>query len=164
MSDQKLLEFEHLIQINDPQRPDIAFISRAQLWGGLVFRARYPDRFNPSLECHIEAEHTSGFTRVIRVGDTVMHDEVNLIGLSTINTRLSAGTDNLQAESITRIEEPEPGALFVRFVYRRDSLARTDEANYDDMLKSAYLQMDRDAIRLLREWFANGWDPGQPWQ
>lgn len=164
MSDRELLEFEHLIQINDPQRPDIAFISREQLWGGLVFRARYPHRFNPSLECRIEAEHASGFTRVIRVGDSVMHDEVNLVELSTINTRLAMAAGNLQAESMTRIEEPAPGALFVRFVYRRDSLAGSGEANYDDMLKSAYLQMDRDAIRLLREWFANGWDPGQPWQ
>jgi hypothetical protein len=55
-----------------------------------------------------------------------------------------------------RIEEPEPGALFVRFVYRT-SLPETGpmdteagDAYFASYVKAAYRDTDIDSIRKIR--------------
>ena len=61
-----------------------------------------------------------------------------------------AGPTQISAESITRIEEPEAGALFVRFSYKRDLHSHNEQVNIGEHLKAAYVQIDRDAIALIR--------------
>lgn len=155
-----MLEFEHLIEINDPQRPDIPPLSRSALWHGLVYRAKYPDHFNPALQSSLEDETDSSFTRLITAGEVVMRDEVTLREPSEIRTVIDGRTQPMHAESITRIEEPEPGRLFVRFIYRRDPVQSGGGVDASEFLKMAYLQNDREAIALLRQMIAEGWsDP-----
>jgi hypothetical protein len=51
------------------------------------------------------------------------------------------------------IEEPQPGALFVRFDYddhAGDSVS-TEEAFYNEFRRSAYLEADIDTIRVIRQ-------------
>ncbi len=44
------MRFEHLIQINDPRLALVDFLSRQQLWLGLVHRGRQPAGFARGLE------------------------------------------------------------------------------------------------------------------
>lgn len=60
-----------------------------------------------------------------------------------------------QASTLTiSIEEPEPLSLFVRFVYQSTLPEHTppgSEVDYVAYLKSAYQQMDTEAIATLRQ-------------
>jgi hypothetical protein len=150
-----MLEFEHLIQINDPASPHIRPMSREDLWAGLLMRARYPGQFNPAISSRLEEIDDTRFVRILQVGDTEMYDEVQLRYPDVIHTRMAG--EVLHAESITKIEEPEPGWLFVRFTYRRDSANEEGGLDIDGYLKSAYLVSDREAIALIREMVQSGW-------
>ena len=44
------MNFEHLIQINDPENPLVAPLTRDQLWLGLNHRIENPVPFLPGLE------------------------------------------------------------------------------------------------------------------
>ncbi len=149
-----MLEFEHIIQINDPDQPQIPVMSRTQLWEGLLFRAKYPGHFNAALDSRVENLSNTGFTRVLQIGNRELRDEVMLE--DELEIRTSTGhNQSMYAESITRIEEPAPGYLFVRFMYRRDS-GNSDGIDVDEYLKAAYVQNDRDAVIRLREFAQTG--------
>lgn len=160
-----LLEFEHLIQINDPKQLHIPVISRADLWTGLVMRAKFPGQFNPAISSRLEQISDCSFIRYICVADTELRDEVRLQYQQEISTRIAVPeTENadgeqtrFRAESLTRIEEPEPGYLFVRFIYRRDSANEPGGMDVDEYLKSAYVVNDREAIATIRQLIAAGW-------
>jgi hypothetical protein len=150
-----VLEFEHLVQINDPASAHIPPLSREDLWAGLLLRARYPGQFNPAVSSRLEEIDAAHFVRYLRVGDGELRDEVRLRPLEAISTRMAG--EGLQAESITLIEEPQPGWLFVRFIYRRDSANERGGLDVDGYLKSAYLVSDREAIAAIREMVRSGW-------
>lgn len=152
----KLLEFEHLIQINDPADSQLPDISREALWQGLVHRARYPQRFNPALESELQPLSDQEFVRVIVAGSLRVRDRVTLLPDTEIHTAIEDG-QGLFAKSSTRIEEPEPGFLFVRFSYQRDSIAEAGGTDADEYLKMAYVENDIEAITLIRQMIAEGW-------
>ncbi|MGI4936568.1 MAG: AtaL-like protein, partial [Janthinobacterium lividum] len=56
------------------------------------------------------------------------------------------------------IEEPNPGALFVRFEYDDNNSAKEEpaEAFYNEFRRSAYQESDIDTIRVIREMAAAG--------
>ena len=67
-----------------------------------------------------------------------------------IHTSTVAEIDQITAESMTCIEEPESGFLFVRFSYKRELEELNQEVDVGEHLKSAYVQVDRDAIAMIR--------------
>lgn len=156
-----MLEFEHIIQINDPSDGRVPAVSREALWQGLVFRARNPDHFIPALKSRVEpAAATPGgptFVRYLKAGDMELRDEVRLAPQREIHTLIDGSVQPIHAESVTRIEEPAPGHLIVRFVYIRDSIAGEGGINADEFLKEAYLQQDREAVMKIREMIRHGW-------
>lgn len=145
-----MLEFEHLVQINDPENSAIKPLSRAQLWDGLVMRARDPGRFNSALTCRVDHVTDDGFVRYIQAGDTQFREEVTLTHQEKIETVTAGANQPLHAESVTSIEEPARGYLFVRFIYRRDLDDSREGQIIGEHLKSAYLHTDIDAIALIR--------------
>lgn len=150
-----LLEFEHIVQVNDVAQPELAVLSREILWQGLVYRASYPDHFNSALSCRIEPDTEHRFIRHIGAGELQLRDEVTLVPMQEIRTLIDGHTQALHAESRTRIEEPAPGQLFVRFSYKRDSIGAEGGLNADAFLKEAYLQQDREALIIIRQMAAN---------
>lgn len=154
MSD-ALLEFEHIVQVNDFAQPGLIVLSRETLWQGLVYRVSYPDHFNPALSCRLEPETDNRFVRHIGAGNLQLRDEVTLVPMQEIHTLIDGRTQVMHAESLTRIEEPEPDQLFVRFSYKRDSIGVEGGLNADAYLKEAYLQQDRDALIIIRQMAAN---------
>lgn len=151
-----MLEFEHIIQVNDPEQPTLRPLSRQELWEGLLFRARQPGRFTDSLECRIEEVEEGAFIRRLRAGGSEFRDKVFLFPPNEIHSQTTGEPEQLYAESISRIEEPAPGYLFVRFTYRRDSGNVEGVVDVDEHLKSAYVHNDRDALAMIRQFAEHG--------
>lgn len=145
-----MLEFEHIVQVNDPPNKRVTDITRSQLWQGLVMRARNPGKFNHGLQCESEALRGNEFVRTIEAGNSSFCEKVTLYPEEEIRTRTLSDRDQIQAESTTRIEEPESGYLFVRFTYKRELETTTEQVDVAEHLKSAYVQVDRDAIAMIR--------------
>ena len=145
-----MLEFEHLVQVNDLTNSSITAITRAQLWLGLVLRARSPDKFNQGLSCRSEELRENEFVRIIGAGKTKFCEKVTLQPEQKIHTATLAEMDQIQAESTATIEEPETGYLFVRFHYKRELAVDTEAVDVAEHLKSAYVQLDRDAVAMIR--------------
>ena len=49
------------------------------------------------------------------------------------------------------IEEPSPGALFVRFAYDTGTSEDDMDAFYNEFRRSAYQEADIDTIRIIRQ-------------
>jgi hypothetical protein len=145
-----LLNFEHIVQVNDPGDSRLPSISRQQLWQGLVMRARNPDKFIRGLQCESQPPDNNEFLRRTQAGDSNFCEKVILDPEHEIRTRTLPDHDQIKAESTTRIEEPEPGYLFVRFSYQRELEVTTEAVDVAEHLKSAYVQVDRDAIAMIR--------------
>ena len=150
-----MLEFEHIIQVNDLTEEDLPVLTRTQLWEGLLLRARRPDTFNSSLKVTNKEYAEDEFERIIEVGEHKFHERVMLYPDEKIHTQTLKEYEQIDAESVTHIEEPEEGYLFVRFSYRRE-LEEDGSVDVGEHLKSAYLQTDRDAIALIRSLAESG--------
>lgn len=158
-----MLEFQHIIQINDPDDPQIPDMSRQQLWEGLVFRSKYPEHFTPTITSTIEQYTDDGFVRKLTFGQGQLRDRVILVDKEEIRTTPADDQQALFAQSITRIEEPAPGYLFVRFMYLRDAPPASDGVDVAEYLKSAYVENDREAISLLRRFAIEGLPGAGSW-
>lgn len=158
-----MLEFAHIIQINDPEQPQIPPMTRQQLWDGLVFRSKYPEHFNPTISSTIEEYTDDGFIRRLTFGAGHLHDRVILVDQEEIRTTPVDEQQTLFAQSTTRIEEPVPGYLFVRFSYRRDAPPASDGIDVAEYLKAAYVENDREAVSLLRKFALEGLPGAGSW-
>lgn len=145
-----MLDFQHIIQINDLEDKTVLVITRSQLWQGLVLRARNPQKFNTALQCESSDIEESQFVRRISAGGANFQERVVMTPNLKIETCTMPGIEQIFAESSTLIEEPEPDSLFVRFSYRRDLDASENEVQIAEYLKSAYVQLDRDAVAMIR--------------
>jgi hypothetical protein len=145
-----LLDFQHIIQVNDLEDKNVLVITRSQLWQGLVLRAKYPEKFNVALQCESSDEEENKFVRRISAGHANFQELVVMTPELKIETSTTLEIKQILAESCASIEEPEPSSLFVRFSYRRDLDVSENETQVAEYLKSAYVQLDRDAIAMIR--------------
>lgn len=148
------MKFTHLIEINDPLMPTIDVLTHTQLWHGLVMRAASPKLFVPYLDdCKISDRQPNRFARALRYGDVTICDVVSLNPQQEVVITVPAQKDIAASSLIMRIEEPQPEALFVRFLYDDDQAvaAGSIDAFYDEYRRSAYQESDIDTIRLVRQ-------------
>lgn len=148
------MKFTHLIEINDPLNPLLAPLSREQLWRGLVLRAEAPGLFMPHLdECTIFERNGEVMLRELRYGSVVIRDQVTLLPQQQVQYRIPAQKDIAASSLDMTIEEPQPGALYVRFTYDAEDSGAEDEAQamYNDFRRSAYKEADIDTISMIRE-------------
>lgn len=145
-----MLDFQHIIQVNDLEDKNVLIITRSQLWQGLVLRARHPEKFNVALQCESSNHEENQFVRRISAGEASFQESVVMTPELKIETSTSPEIEQIFAESCALIEEAEPNSLFVRFSYRRDLDARENEVQIAENIKSAYVQLDRDAIAMIR--------------
>ncbi len=152
------MQFEHLIEINDPLNPLIDALTRQQLWQGLVLRAESPQLFMPHLdECTLEPGEAS-LGRRLRFGKLVVQDQVTFHPHEKVVYDVAAQDEICQSRLCMSIEEPSPERLYVRFQYSDSHSASEDAVNamYDDFRRSAYKEADIDTIRIIRELAALG--------
>ena len=145
-----MLEFEHIVQVNDCDNDRLPDISRKQLWEGLVMRARNPEKFNTAINCQSYPISSTEFMRTIKAGDSLFEEKVLLYPEEKIHTHTVGDDDEINAASTTVIEEPAEGYLFVRFSYRRELEMEDERVDVGEHLKAAYVQVDREAIALIR--------------
>lgn len=155
------MNFEHLVIVNEPSNPLIQNLSREDLWFGLLCRVEEPSLFLPGLErCTILSRAETSLARELHFGQAVIRDRVRLVPMSSV-TFESDRTDEHAGGSLTiSIEEPEPNALMLRFVYRT-TLPDGEGADgrYAGFVRSAYHESDLDTVRVIRRLLADGERP-----
>ncbi len=153
------MNFEHLIQINDPENPLIAPLNRAQIWEGLVHRIENPMPFLPGLEsCTILERQANELLRELNFGPAVIQDRVTLAEAQWVRFDIQPSPTHPGGSLTITIEEPQPAFLFLRFAYRTTlaSDPNSEERAYIEYIKSAYHQSDVDCVRLIRTLAAGG--------
>jgi hypothetical protein len=153
------MNFEHLIQINDPDNPLVKPLNRDQLWQGLMHRIENPLPFLPGLEsCTILERQASELLRELDFGPAMIRDRVTLAELYWVRFEIQPSAAHPGGSLTITIEEPEPGFLFLRFAYRT-TLANdpnSEDRAYIEYVKSAYHQSDIDCVRIIRTLAAGG--------
>ena len=153
------MNFEHLIQINDPENPLIAPLNRSQIWEGLVHRIENPMPFLPGLEsCTILERQGNELLRELNFGPAVIQDRVTLAEAQWVRFDIQPSPTHPGGSLTITIEEPQPAFLFLRFAYRTTlaSDPNSEERAYIEYVKSAYHQSDVDCVRLIRTLAAEG--------
>lgn len=144
------MNFEHLIEINDPLNPLIEPLSRNQLWQGLVLRAEQPELSVIGLDACVVLARSEGYLkRELRFGSLRIQDEVRFAPMQHVTYDIMACELFAASRLCMAIEEPQPGWLFVRFTYT--SLNPDEDEMVRDHLKQAYIQADNDTVAVIRE-------------
>lgn len=153
------LNYEHLVQINDPLNPLLEPLTREQLWQGLLLRAEQPMLFVLGLEgCTILERHEDGFERELDYGPAKVRDRVVLKILESVEYVIAPTAQHVGGSLTMKIEAPDAAQLFVRFIYRT-SLPTSDDAEAvrtSEIVKSAYREADIDTVRTIREMAETG--------
>jgi hypothetical protein len=151
------MQFQHLIEINDPLNPLIDALTRDQLWRGLLLRAEAPKLFIPWLdECDLLARKDNVLSRALRYNALLIHDHVTFTPQEKVHYEVPAQEDIPASNLTVTIEEPQPGALFVRFAYESGFSNDDMDAFYNEFRRSAYQEADIDTIRIIRQLAGEG--------
>lgn len=146
------MQFQHLVEINDPLNPLIDPLTREQLWRGLVMRVESPKLFIPWLdECKLLSRSDEVVARTLRYGELLVNDRVNLTPQQQVHYDVPEQKDIPASSLVITIEEPSPGALFVRFEYDTGTSDDDMDAFYNEFRRSAYQEADIDTIRIIRQ-------------
>ena len=149
------MNFEHLIQINDPLNPFVDALTRAQLWEGLVLRAEQPQLFVMGLDsCTILSRTDSTLERELHYGHATVRDRVTLMPQESVRYDILATESHVGGSLTMTIAQPGEGQLFLRFEYRTTlPAADTEDARQtQEIVKSAYREADIDTVRLIRQY------------
>lgn len=143
--------FEHLVEINDLERPGVRVLSREELWRGLLVRAERPDLFLASLDgAPALTRTTTGFVRELVFGALRVTDQVHFYA-AEVHYEIPPQGDIPRSSLRMTIEEPHEGRLFVRFVYE-DERAHESEQEHGARC-AAYEAADVDTVATIR-WLA----------
>jgi len=148
------LNFEHLVQINDPLNPLVESMTREQLWEGLVLRAEQPQLFVLGLDsCTILARTDSTLERELHYGHATVRDRVTLTPNDSVRYDILATDAHVGGSLTMTIEQPDALQLFLRFEYRTTlpTADNEDARQTSEIVKSAYRESDIDTVRLIRQ-------------
>ena len=153
------MRYEHLLQVTDPADPRLPPMTRAELWRGLLVRVETPQHFalGPDrCEARIGA-HPGERRRSIHFGSLRFDDTVQLEPEQRIVFSPEPHEGAPPVSLTITIEEPSPGLLLLRFVYAAegDGASAADRA-LQGYREQAWLELDRDMLRSLREWQRDG--------
>ncbi|SEA86943.1 SRPBCC family protein [Paraburkholderia sartisoli] len=159
------MNFEHLIQINDPLNPFVETMTREQLWEGLVLRAEQPQLFVLGLDsCTILSRTDSVLERELHYGEATVRDRVTLTASESVRYDILPTQSYVGGSLTMSIEQPDNLQLFLRFKYETTLPAADteDERTTSEIVKSAYRESDIDTVRLIRQYVQGGAQaPGQ---
>lgn len=153
------MKFEHLIEVNDLTNALHSPLKREQLWSGLLCRAEDARPFLPGLDaCHVIERSDGLLVRELHFGSAVIRDRVRLQPMQWIRFETEAGANHAGGTLTITIEEPTPGALFLRFQYETtlQEEAGSEDARYVEFVRSAYHQSDLDTLAVIRTLAASG--------
>ncbi|HEY2021019.1 SRPBCC family protein [Paraburkholderia sp.] len=158
------MNFEHLIQINDPLNPLVESMTRDQLWEGLVLRAEQPQLFVIGLDsCTILSREGNVLERELHYGQATVRDRVTLQESQSVRYDIQQTADYVGGSLTMTIEQPDELQLFLRFEYATTlpvSTTDQDAVQTQEIVKSAYRENDIDTVRLIRQFVATRQDLG----
>ncbi|THF62062.1 SRPBCC family protein [Pseudothauera rhizosphaerae] len=146
------MKFEHLVQVNDLADPAQANLTREEVWFGLLCRAEDPRPFLPGLDRCVIVERSEGaLARELHFGGAVVEDKVTFAELDWMRFESAATAEHAGGSLTIRIEEPEPGEVFLRFQYAT-TLAEGagQDVQVAGYVRSAYHESDLDTLRVIR--------------
>ena len=145
------MRYEHLVQINDLDHPDIPLLGRAQLWLGLVARAERPAMFDASIDAmRLVRREGDVLERELTRGSWTTRETVRLRPDASIEIGIEAGSDFGGSTLCIAIEEPAPQALFLRFTYALAGSAVPADEGEQQALRQAYYFADIETVRRIR--------------
>lgn len=153
------MRFEHLLQVTDPGNPLVPPMSRDELWRGLLRRVDAPQEFplGPDRCESMPGPQADERRRVIHFGALRFDDTVRLEPQQRIVFEPDPHEGAMPVRLAITIEEPSPGALFLRFVYSADDAdAPAADRALQGYREQAWLELDRDMLRALRGWQHEG--------
>jgi hypothetical protein len=156
------LNFEHLIQINDPQNPLVVPMTREQVWEGLVLRVEQPQLFVIGLDsCTILSREGNTVERELHYGHATVRDRVTLTPVESVRYDILPTAEHVGGSLTMTIEEPGEDQLFLRFEYRTTlpTADTEDDRQTSEIVKSAYRESDIDTVRLIRQFVLGPNDP-----
>jgi hypothetical protein len=152
------LNFEHLIQINDPLNPFVDTMTREEVWEGLVLRSEQPQLFVIGLDrCEILSRNGDVLERELHYGPAVVRDRVTLTPGHSVRYDILPTADYVGGSLTMAIEQPDELQLFLRFTYATtlpvadDPNAGADVLQTQEIVKSAYREADIDTVRIIRQ-------------
>jgi hypothetical protein len=157
------LNFEHLIQINDPLNPFVEAMTREQLWEGLVLRAEQPQLFVLGLDtCTILSRTGNTLERELHYGQATVRDRVTLLANESVRYDILATESHVGGSLTMTIEQPDELQLFLRFEYTTTLPVSDDKdaRQTQEIVKSAYRESDIDTVRLIRQYVQGNKAPG----
>jgi hypothetical protein len=149
------LNFEHLVQINDPLNPFVDTMTRDQLWEGLVLRAEQPQLFVLGLDtCTILSRTENTLERELNYGQVTVRDRVTLSPNDKVRYDILATETHVGGSLTMTIEQPDELQLFLRFEYSTTLPVSDDQdaRQTQEIVKSAYRESDIDTVRLIRQY------------
>jgi Domain of unknown function (DUF1857) len=147
------LRHEHIIRINDPANVAGEWLTREQLWQGLLHTVHVPQELDASIEAAIiESVSPRTLRRKIHRGSQVIADEVALLPYETLQVRADAASVFAGSTLTIRIEEPAPEMLFLRFTYELYGLESSRDQAEDTARCSAYQNANIDRVRAARQY------------
>lgn len=149
------MNFEHLIQINDPLNPLVEAMTREQLWEGLVLRAEQPQLFVLGLDtCTVLSRTGNTLERELHYGQATVRDRVTLLANESVRYDILATESHVGGSLTMTIEQPDDLQLFLRFEYSTTLPVSDDEdaRRTQEIVKSAYRESDIDTVRLIRQY------------
>ncbi|WCM20948.1 SRPBCC family protein [Paraburkholderia bryophila] len=157
------MNFEHLIQINDPLNPFVESMTPAQLWEGLVLRAEQPQLFVIGLDsCTILSRAGNVIERELHYGQATVRDRVTLQDGQSVRYDILPTADHVGGSLTMTIEQPDELQLFLRFEYATTLPESMDPDAHQtqEIVKSAYRENDIDTVRLIRQYVQAKQEPG----
>ncbi|HEY2607479.1 SRPBCC family protein [Paraburkholderia sp. RL18-103-BIB-C] len=157
------MNFEHLIQINDPLNPFVDSMTREQLWEGLVLRAEQPQLFVMGLDsCTILSREGHVLERELHYGQATVRDRVTLQESQSVRYDILPTADYVGGSLTMTIEQPDELQLFLRFEYATTLPVSNDQdaVQTQEIVKSAYRENDIDTVRLIRQFVQTKQEPG----
>lgn len=147
---------EHIIRV---AVPEAGGPSRSEVWKGIVEFARHPERFYEEIaQSEVFDEHSRDagvceFSRRVRfhANNLAFEERVTLDEVKGVCRSFFAGDASRPASDFTmQLEEPEPGSLFVRFIYNEmpgtQALPAQHAAILAALRKQAYEAKDRQVM------------------
>lgn len=157
------MNYEHLVQINDPLNPMLETISREALWHGLMLRAERLQLFVIGLDdCRIVSRIGGVFERELHYGPTLVRDRVTFIEQNSSRYDIAATPEHVGGSLTMTIEQPNELRMFVRFTYQTtlpafDAAGSANPVLTSEIVKSAYREADIDTIRTIRQMAQTGY-------
>jgi hypothetical protein len=142
---------EHIVRINDATIPKGAWLTREQLWLGLAATMREPGTHDDSID-DCTTTHQTGDTLELRVarGHTTVLHTITQRPPDALSLRSLCQATGESATLDISIEEPAPGALFVRFAFELPDSASEDSVEEGNARRAAYEAYARDIVRSAR--------------